>query len=156
MAVLEQLYRRLISAASSLDSVFLLAIRLYWGVQMHMTGTGKLHDLDRVTNFFTSLGIPAPGANAVFIAILECLGGLLFTVGLGARLVALLFVGDMLVAYIAADREALLSIFSDPDKFYVATPFTFLISSLIVLIFGPGKISVDALLAKRFGAARRA
>ena len=157
MAVLEQLYRRLIIAASSLDSVFLLAVRLYWGVQMHVTGTGKLHNLERVTNFFTSLGVPAPGANAVFIAILECLGGLLFTIGLGGRLIALLFVGDMLVAYFLADREALFSFFSDADKFYMATPFPFLLAALIVLIFGPGKISVDALLAKRFfGGSRRA
>lgn len=150
MAVLEQLYRRLITAASSLDFLFLLAVRLYWGVQMHVTGTGKLHNLERVTNFFTSLGIPAPGANAVFIAILECLGGLLFVIGLGGRLIALLFLGDMLVAYFAADREALFSFFSDTDKFYMATPFPFLMAALIVLIFGPGKISVDALLAKRF------
>ena len=157
MAVLEQLYRRLITAASSLDFLFLLAVRLYWGVQMHVTGTGKLHNLERVTNFFTSLGIPAPGANAVFIAILECLGGLLFTIGLGARLIALLFVGDMIVAYITADREAFFSIFSDTDKFYMATPFPFLMAALIILIFGPGKISIDALLAKRFfGGARRA
>jgi len=157
MATLEQLYRRLISAASSLDFLFLLAVRLYWGVQMHVTGTGKLHNLERVTNFFTSLGIPAPGVNAVVIAIIECIGGLFFTIGLGARLVALLFIGDMIVAYIAADREAFFSFFSDTDKFYMATPFPFLMAALIVLIFGPGKISIDALLAKRFfGGSRRA
>jgi putative oxidoreductase len=52
----------------------------------------------------------------------------------------------MIVAYITADREALLSIFSDPDKFYAAAPYTFLIASLIILIFGPGKIALDTLL----------
>jgi putative oxidoreductase len=55
----------------------------------------------------------------------------------------------MLVAFVAADREALGSIFSDPEKFWAATPYTFLIASLIILIFGPGKLSLDALLAKR-------
>jgi hypothetical protein len=30
-----------------------------------------------------------------------------------------------------------------------AAPFTFLVASLIILIFGPGKASVDALLAGR-------
>ncbi len=54
----------------------------------------------------------------------------------------------MLVAYIAADREALFSIVSNPDKFTAAAPYTFLIASFIVLIFGPGKASVDALLAR--------
>jgi putative oxidoreductase len=56
----------------------------------------------------------------------------------------------MIVAYITGDREGLLSVFSDPDKFYAAAPYTFLIASLLVLIFGPGKFSLDTLLAKRF------
>jgi putative oxidoreductase len=64
-------------------------------------------------------------------------------------LIALPLVIDMLVAYITADREALFSILSNPDKFMGAAPFTFLIASIIVLIFGAGKISVDALLARR-------
>jgi putative oxidoreductase len=155
MAILERLYRLLISVASSLEPAFLLTVRLYWGVQMSQTGWGKLHSLDRVTNFFTSLGIPAPGANAVFIATLEFVGGILFALGLGTRLIALLFAGDMLVAYYAADREALLSVFSSPDKFYAAAPYVFLMASVIVLIFGPGKYSLDALLARRFGGGKR-
>ena len=38
MAMLVRLYRLLISVASSLDSAFLLIVRLYWGVQMAQTG----------------------------------------------------------------------------------------------------------------------
>jgi putative oxidoreductase len=57
----------------------------------------------------------------------------------------------MLVAYITADREALFSIFSSPDKFMGAAPFTFLMASLIVLIFGPGLFSLDALFARGIG-----
>jgi putative oxidoreductase len=41
---------------------------------------------------------------------------------------------------------ALLSFFSDPGKFYNADPYTFLFAALLILIFGPGKLSVDALL----------
>jgi putative oxidoreductase len=55
----------------------------------------------------------------------------------------------MLVAYITADREALFSVFSDPGKFSAAAPYTFLFATLLVLIFGPGRFSLDALLAKR-------
>jgi putative oxidoreductase len=150
MPLLQKLYRLLIAAACSLQSLFLLIVRLAWGYQMHKTGDGKLHNIDKVTGFFTQLGIPFPAASAVFIAALEFLGGLLFALGLGSRLIALLFVADMAVAYIVADREALMSIFSDPNKFYDAAPYTFLVAALIVLIFGPGKYSLDALLAKRF------
>jgi putative oxidoreductase len=69
--------------------------------------------------------------------------------GLGTRLIGFLMVGNMLVAYWTADREALGSVFSDPGKFYVADPFTFLFASLIVLIFGAGYLSLDYVIAKR-------
>jgi len=146
---IEKFYLLLIRVANSLQSPFLLLVRVYWGWQMAQTGWGKLQDLDKVTNFFSSLGIPAPWLNAHFIAVLEFVGGILLILGLGSRLIALLIASDMIVAYIAADREALLSIFSNPDKFYAAAPYTFLIASLIVLIFGPGKFSLDALIAAR-------
>jgi putative oxidoreductase len=56
----------------------------------------------------------------------------------------------MTVAYYLADHKALLSFFSNPDKFSAAAPFTFLMASLIVFIFGPGKLALDAIIAKRF------
>jgi putative oxidoreductase len=150
MSLLEKFYRLLIAAASSLQSPFLLLIRLAWGYQMHISGDGKLHDVGKVSAHFAQLGIPFPAAAAVFITVLEFAGGLLFALGLGSRLVALLFVGDMTVAYITVDHKAVATIFSDPHNFYHAAPYTYLVAALIVLIFGPGKLSLDALLAKRF------
>ncbi|MFZ3216329.1 MAG: hypothetical protein WA192_09755, partial [Candidatus Acidiferrales bacterium] len=52
--------------------------------------------------------------------------------------------------YWTADREALLGFFSDPNKFANADPFVFLFAALLILIFGPGKFALDALLAKKF------
>ena len=103
-----------------------------------------------MTKFFTSLGIPMPHANAIFIAVLEFVGGILLALGLGARLVALLFVGDMVVAYVTADHDAFVSFISNPDKFVGATPFAFLLASLLILIFGPGRFSLDALVGRWF------
>jgi len=151
MQVAERYYRLLVRASSSLQSPFLLAVRLYWGWQFMHTGWGKLSDINKVVGFFTNLGIPAPALNAYFVSALEFGGGLLLILGLGSRLMALPLVIDMIVAYITADREALLSIFSNPDKFTAAAPYTFLIASLIVLILGPGQASVDSFLARRLG-----
>ena len=149
MQLVEICYRLLIRVSSRLQSPFLLAVRLYWGWQFMQTGWGKLTDIGKVIGFFTNLGIPAPALNAYFVSALEFGGGILLILGLGSRLIALPLVIDMIVAYITADREALFSIFSDPNKFTAAAPFTFLVASLIVLIFGPGKVSVDAFLAGR-------
>jgi hypothetical protein len=41
------------------------------------------------------------------------------------------------------------AIFRDPDKFTAATPFLFLLAVLVVLAFGPGKISLDYLWRRR-------
>src|SRR5208337_4498008 len=142
----ESAYALLVRCANSLQSAFLLFVRLYWGWQFAVDGWGKLHNLPKVIEYFGSLGLPAPGPTAVFVSILELVGGVLLALGLGSRLIALLLTGNMTVAYITGDREALLSIFSDPDKFSAAAPFTYLMASLIVLIFGSGRFSVDSLI----------
>ncbi len=141
-------YHLLIQAASSLQSPFLLAVRLYWGWQFIVTGWGHLTHLEKVTAYFTDLGIPAPGIATPLISALELAGGILLVLGLASRLIALLLTCNMIAAFITGDREALLSAFSDPDKFYAAAPYTFLFASLLILIFGPGKFCLDTLLAK--------
>jgi putative oxidoreductase len=136
--------------AGWLRSPFLLAVRLYWGWQLMQTGWAHLRNLDGFTQFFSSLGIPAPGLMAPSIGYLEFFGGLLLILGLASRYISLLLVCDMFVAYYTADREALKSIFSDPDKFTGASPYNFLFAALIILIFGAGAISVDHLMRHHF------
>jgi putative oxidoreductase len=136
---------------SYLQSPFLLFVRVYWGWQLAQSGWGKLHHLANVTEFFTSLNLPFPAQTAVFISCVEFFGGIFFALGLLSRFTALVLTVNMVVAYITADREALLSIFSDPDKFSTAAPYVFLIASLIILVFGPGKIAVDTLLSHLMG-----
>lgn len=152
MKILCTLYARFATLASYLQSPFLLAVRLYWGWQLVQSGWGKLHHLDKVTDFFTSLNIPLPAASAHFVSGLELVGGILLILGLGSKLIGLVLTINMVAAYWTADREALLSIFSDPGKFYAADPYTFLFASAIILVFGPGLFSVDALLANRYRA----
>jgi putative oxidoreductase len=149
---LKQIYGRFFELVSYLKSPFLFFVRLYWGWQLVQSGWGKLHNLDKVAEFFTSLSLPMPAQTALAISCLEFFGGIFLALGLLSRLTALVLTINMLMAYITADREALLSIFSDPDKFYAAAPYTFLIASLIVLIFGPGKIALDTLLGIPTGA----
>ncbi len=145
-----KLYAYFAVATNSTQSVVLLLVRLYWGWQFFATGKGKFADIPKVVDFFTSLGIPAPALNAYFVSGLELVGGVLLFIGLGSRLIALPLFIDMVVAYITADREALGSIISDPDKFMAAAPFTFMLASLIILSFGPGKFALDTLVARFF------
>jgi putative oxidoreductase len=136
--------------ADYLRHPFLLFVRLYWGVQLIESGWGKLHHLDKVTDYFTSLNLPMPGKMAVFISCVELFGGLFLALGLLSRVASLVLTVNLIMAYVLGDRAALLSIFSDPDKFTAAAPYVFLIASLIVFLFGPGIFSLDALLGRFF------
>lgn len=126
-------------------------VRLYWGWQLSQNGWGKLHNLPHVTEFFASLGLPAPGPTAAFVSTVEFVGGILLAVGLLSRIASLAIAIDMFTAYATADRQALLSFFSDPGKFYVADPYTFLFAALLILIFGPGKLSLDTWIERHRG-----
>jgi putative oxidoreductase len=149
MKRLLHLYQSVSRKLSYLQSPFLLAVRLYWGWQFAQTGWGKLHNIARITGFFRSLNIPFPAFNAHFVSGLEFFGGLLLILGLASRLIGFLLAGNMFVAYWTADHAALVSVFSNPGKFYAADPYTFLFASLMVLIFGAGVFSLDALIVKR-------
>lgn len=145
---LRPLLAKLDAIANFLQSPLLLAIRLYWGWSFAQTGWGKLTHLEKTTAFFTDLGLPLPKVNAIMAGATECGGGVLLALGLFARPASIPLIFTMLVAYWTADREALMAITSDPDKFLSAAPFLFLLASLIVLAFGPGKLSLDALIGK--------
>lgn len=150
LSFIELLYGWLIKVGGWLQPVVLLILRLYWGWSFFISGKGKLLNLSKITEFFSSLGIPFAGVNALLAGCTECFGGLLLLVGLASRLVSIPLAFTMLIAYLTADREALLGIFSNTDKFLAADPFLFLLTSVIVLAFGPGIFSVDGLIQRRF------
>lgn len=149
-----RLHARFVRVASYLESPFLLLfVRLYWGWEFAEDGWGKLHNLDKVTDYFTSLNVPMPGHTALFVSVVELVGGVLLILGLLSRLTGLVLTVNMIVAFLSVegDRTALFTVLTDPDKFSSATPYGFLFASLVILILGPGKLSLDTLLEHRLG-----
>lgn len=147
-------YEFIVASGNLFPAPLLLILRVYFFWQLFMTGQGHLANIGKVSDFFVSLGIPFPTLNADLSSSVECLGSLLLIIGFASHLTAILVAVTMSVAYLTADLEAVTSIFSDPDKFVKADPFPYFICALIVLVFGPGKFSIDALLRRRL--ARRA
>ena len=114
------------------------------------TGQGKLTNHDAVANWFaTDLSIPFPHLNAWMAAGTEFFGGLLLMVGLGSRLAAAPLAFTMLVAFATSDLDAVRgNSLTQWDSLLEAGPFLFLLASLIVLMFGPGALSIEALIAR--------
>lgn len=131
-----------------LRSPLLLALRLIFGWGLFQTGKGKLENIDRFVDFLTRLHIPMPAANAHFVASLECVGGLLLMLGLASRLICIPLTINFIVAFLTADRESVVNFFKDQDAFTNAAPFLYLLVSLLVLAFGPGLFSIDALIRR--------
>ena len=81
-----------------------LLARLCIGVIFLQSGWGKLHHLDKVIAFFTSLGIPAANIQAPFVAGVELIGGGLVLLGLLTRVASVPLIGTMVVAILTAKR----------------------------------------------------
>ena len=64
-----------------------------------------------------------------------------------------IFIVEMVVAYVTSEKEALHALWADSDKFFAAAPFLFLFASVIVFVFGPGRISLDALIFRKSASA---
>lgn len=122
-----------------------LTIRVSVGVAFAITGWAKLNNLPRIIEFFRGLGIPAPEIQAPFVASLEFVGGVALIVGLGARLFSIPLMGTMVVAILTAQLEkieALTDVFDLVEWHY-------LVFFLVIALLGPGRVSVDHLLAKK-------
>lgn len=152
----DRVYALFLRVANSLQSPLLLAIRLYWGWQFTESGIDHLRNLDSFVKFMADNNVPAPWFNAHFVAGLETCGGILLALGLGSRLIAIPLLINMSVAFLTTDRDSLFSAFtSHAEDFYKALPFTYLFVALLILVFGPGSLSLDTLI-KRYRTKRQA
>jgi len=147
---LKNVYLACASLLARLQSPLLLAIRLYWGFQFAQDGWGKLTHLDKVTEFFTSLNLPAPHMTALSCASIEFFGGILFALGVLSRLTSLVLFVNMTMAFLSVpdDRVNFTHILSKPEDFYGASPYTYWFAALLILILGPGAIALDTLLMR--------
>jgi putative oxidoreductase len=133
------------------QSSLLLLIRIYFFWQLFKIGRAKLEHIETPIGFFTKLGIPYPEISAYLVGATECFGGILIVAGLGSRLAAIPVTIAMAVACWVPDKgDAVLNIWGHPDKFLKADPFPFFLAALIVLFFGPGWFSLDAILGRLF------
>lgn len=149
-ALLKTLYSILISIGHWLQPIVLLAIRLFWGWQFFLTGSGKLRDIGPIIDYFQTLGIPWPEVNAYLSATTECVGGLCLLVGFASRLVSIPLAITMTVALLTAHSEAIMNITSAPLDVVTQLPFTFWWAAILIFTFGPGAVSIDALLKRYF------
>ena len=141
---------RLLGLARKSEWLPLLLVRASLAAIFIPSGWGKLHDLGKVTGFFTELGIPAPHFNAVLVALSELGCGSLLLVGLASRLAAIPLVVSMVIAILTAKRADISGI----TDLFAVDEFIYIVMAAVVVVFGAGAVSLDGLVARRL--ARRA
>ena len=89
-----------------------------------------------------------PAQTALAVALIELVGGVLLALGIGTRLVSLVLFVNMTVAFWTAEKDAFLGVFSSPDKFQAADAYNYWFAALLILILGPGWISLDTAIGR--------
>src|SRR5580692_3347069 len=137
-----------------------LLLRLMAGGVFFWEGLLKFVYVNQGVGRFTKLGIPFPHFTAAFIAYLEIFGGLLLLSGLMTRLIAIPFIIEMIVAVLSTKISLYLGTSplplppSPPQVgmwavlHEVRSEYAQLLTTAFLLINGPGKWSLDALLLR--------
>ena len=135
-----------------------ILLRLMVGGVFFWEGMLKFVYANQGIGRFTKLGMPFPVFTADFVGCLEIVGGLLLIAGLLTRLIAIPFVIEMIVAMLSTKISLYLG--TSPLPLPPAPPkigvwavlheirsdYAQIMVALYLLINGPGKWSIDALL----------
>jgi putative oxidoreductase len=137
-----------------------LLLRLMAGGVFLWEGVMKFVFVSQGVGRFTKLGMPFPHFTADFVGCLEIVGGLLLLSGLMTRLIAIPFIIEMIVAILSTKISMFLGRSPLPLPpvppqvgmwavlHEVRSEYAQLLTSAFLLINGPGKWSLDALLQR--------
>jgi putative oxidoreductase len=141
------------------SSTFLL--RLMAGGVFLWEGILKFVYANQGVGRFTKLGMPFPHITANFIGGLEIFGGLLLLSGLMTRLIAIPFIIEMIVAILSTKIALYLGTSALPLPpsppqvgvwavlHEIRSEYAQLLTTVFLLINGPGQWSLDALLFRK-------
>jgi uncharacterized membrane protein YphA (DoxX/SURF4 family) len=138
-----------------------LLLRLMAGGVFLWEGILKFVYANQGVGRFTKLGMPFPAFTANFVASLEIVGGLLLISGLLTRVIAVPFIIEMIVAILSTKISLYLG--TSPLPLPTAPPkvgiwavlhevrseYAQIMTVIFLLINGPGRWSLDALLQNR-------
>lgn len=123
-------------------------------------GAGKLFGafngpgIHRTAIFFSTVAHLHPGGFfAVLGGVVELGGGLVMIIGVGSRLAGLALAGDMVLAMITVTWAHGINSQSLNPGYELNLALGAL--ALVVVLLGPGRFSLDALLARRFASSAR-
>jgi len=139
------LYTTFLSVTQYFQSIILLVARIIIGYGFYEPAMNKWNDIDSVSQWFGSMGIPFPTLNAYMAAGVESAGVLLLILGLFTRIISIPLIIIMIVAIFTVHLS---NGFSAGVNGY-EIPLYYMIFLMFFVSFGAGKLSVDHIFFKR-------
>jgi putative oxidoreductase len=124
----------------------LLFMRLVLAYGFYGPAVKKWADINAIADWFASLDLPAPKLQAYLAATTEITGVYLLILGLATRFISIPLIITMLVAIKTVHWA---NGFDAGDNGY-EIPLYYIIMLLTLFIYGPGRISVDNFINKKF------
>ena len=114
------------------------------GAGVPPVGLGKLHDLEKITNYFTGLGLAAPAFQARVASTAEFVCGGLLLIGFATRFAAF----PLIVIMCVAIRTALWEQVDGIASLVGLTEFAYIALLVWLGTNGAGPLSLDRLVAR--------
>lgn len=121
-----------------------LLFRLVLAYGFYGPATMKLNNFSGIVEWFTSMGMPLPKLNAFLATGTETAGFVLLFLGLATRIISI----PLMVIMIVAIATVHLGNGFEAGNNGFEIPIYYMLMLFSLLITGPGKISLDALITK--------
>ena len=124
----------------------LLLFRVVLAYGFYGPATMKLKNFNGIVDWFTSMGMPLPKLNALLATGTETAGFILIFFGLATRIISI----PLMVVMIVAITTVHLGNGFEAGNNGFEIPVYYILMLFSLLIIGPGKFSLDALIKKYY------
>lgn len=131
-------------ALEFLKDLPLLLIRLTLAYGFYTPAMNKWSGIDDVAGWFESMNYPLPTFNAYMAATMETAGVVLLVLGFASRIISIPLMFIMLVAIFTVHGSN--GFEASANGFEI--PLYYLIMLFTILVYGPGKYSIEGLIRK--------
>ena len=141
-----ELYKNITNYLEKVKDLPPLLFRIVLAYGFYGPATMKLKNFNGIVEWFTSMGMPLPKLNALLATGTETAGFILIFLGLATRIISI----PLMVVMIVAITTVHLGNGFEAGNNGFEIPIYYMLMLFSLLITGPGKFSLDALIKKYY------
>ena len=141
-----ELYKNITNYLEKVKDIPPLLFRIVLAYGFYGPATMKLKNFGGIVEWFTSMGMPLPKLNALLATGTETAGFILIFLGLATRIISI----PLMVVMVVAIATVHLGNGFEAGNNGFEIPIYYMLMLFSLLITGPGKFSLDALIKKYY------